>query len=478
MAAGIASVGRAAETAEDAAPRQRRWPWLLAWLAFAPVVALRAGELTESDTFWQIKAGLLTLAHRAIPAVDTFSWTARGKPWTLNSWGFNVAVAVAYRLAGLPGVAWVCAGLAMAIAGLMVVLARRLGASPLATGTLLLAAAPLLIGWLTARPQLADYIAVLLLVLLLRTLTQGRRRARLVVAIGIMSAVWVNVHAGALLGIAIPAACAVLLLSRRGSRRDGWWCAAAAGAALVGSLANPYGFGVFRQAVQVQDASAGLIAEWERLDFASPIQVLTLAAGLLGLAVAVRRRDAVLAAAVGVPVAASVMAVRFLPFVVLFTVPVLALRASSPPAVVLRYLRSRRVMLLRCGTAGLVAWAAVAVPSLTHIGRPDPGVYPAGIVADIPSGCRLFNTYLLGGFVILERPDVPVSLDSRNDMYGRRLLLAEERTLQAGGSLASGLRGAGCVLVPPGYELARRLARDPAWLRRAGDAAAVLFVRR
>ncbi len=532
MAAGTALTRPAVQPGRAGPARRWHRPWLLAWLAFAPVAVLRAGVLTESDTFWQIRAGLLTLAHRAIPATDTFSWTVHGRPWTLNSWAFDVFLALAYRLAGLPGVAWACAGLGMAVAGLMLLLARCLGASPLAAGVLLLAGAPLLAGWLTARPQLADYLAVIALVLLLRRVAAGQGRGQPVVAAGLLSAVWVNLHAGALIGVVIPAACAVALLvrgppknraraasgslhpdgkaeeervaalramtatppagmqrpasraavlrwfPRRERRMAGWWCAAVAAAALAGSLASPYGTGVFHQALQVQGASAGLIAEWQHVDPASPVQLLTVAAGLLALLVAARRRDAVLTAAVGVTTAGSVVAVRFLPFVVLLAVPVLAACAAQPPAPVLRYLRSRRVMFARCGTAGLVAWAAVAVPSLAHIGRPDPAVYPAGIVADIPAGCRLFNSYLLGGYVILQRPDVPVSLDSRNDLYGRRLLLAGERTLQGDGSLASGLRGAGCVLVPPAYELARRLARDPGWQVRAAGPAAVLFVRR
>lgn len=64
---------------------------------------LRAGTLAEANTFWQIRTGLLTINHRAILRADPFSWTMAGKPWTLNSWGFNVLIAGTYRLAGLPG---------------------------------------------------------------------------------------------------------------------------------------------------------------------------------------------------------------------------------------------------------------------------------------------------------------------------------------------------------------------------------------
>lgn len=96
-------------------PRARHLHWLLAWLALLPLAALRAGMLAETDTFWQIRTGLLTIAERAIPSVDPFSWTAYGESWRLNSWGFNIVVGMAYRVAGLPGVAITCAAMVMAV---------------------------------------------------------------------------------------------------------------------------------------------------------------------------------------------------------------------------------------------------------------------------------------------------------------------------------------------------------------------------
>ena len=80
--------------------------------------------------------------------------------------------------------------------------------------------------------------------------------------------------------------------------------------------------------------------------------------------------------------------------------------------------------------------------------------------------------------MILQRPDAPVSLDSRFDLYGRQRVLADVRALQGRGNPVSELTGAGCVLVPPTSGLASQLHRDPAWQVRASGAAAILFVRR
>jgi hypothetical protein len=89
----------------------------------------------------------------------------------------------------------------------------------------------------------------------------------------------------------------------------------------------------------------------------------------------------------------------------------------------------------------------------------------------------VFNTDTLGGFVILERPDVQVSLDTRNDLHGRQRVLADVHVVAGKGDIASGLAGAGCVLVPPATGLPEWLRASQGWRLAASDSTAVLFVR-
>jgi len=431
---------------------------------------MRAGTIVDADTFWQVRTGLLTIAHKAIPTTDPFSWTMHGQPWTQNSWGFDVLIAGAYRLAGLPGVAWTCVGLVMVTVGLALFLCRELGASAFLAGTLLLLASPLLIAWLPARPQLVDYAAVLILTILLRRIAAGRKRVRAVMAVGIASVVWANLHAGALLGAAMIFACVVLLAAKRELRASGW-CLAAGVAALAGSFINPYGVGILRQAAQVQSASAGLVVEWRHLDPSSPAQCAMLALGLGALILALRRRDVIFVGVLGVASAAGIFAIRMLPILVLVALPVLA--ASALRTRLAGILHRRRIVLY----LGLAVAVVLAVLDLSHIGRPEPALYSMNTVRDIPSHCRLFNSYDVGGFVILERPDVQVSLDSRNDLYGRERVLADEKALAGRGDVTRELAGAGCVLVPPATGLANWLRSNPGWKLTASDSAGALFVR-
>jgi hypothetical protein len=471
----VAAGERGRVLSQDRAAETGRRAWLLAWLAYLPVAVMRAGTLAESDTFWQIRAGLVTIDHRAIPGADTFSWTVYGKPWPLNSWGFNVLIGLAYRLAGLPGAAWACAGLVMAAAGVTLLLARQLGASPFLAGGLLVLTAPLLIGWLSARPQLVDYVAIPALVMLLRRIAAGREQARWVAAVGLVTVAWVNLHAASLLGVAIAGASALLLLATRSTRGGGLWCGGAVVAALAGSLLNPYGAGVFTQTAQVQSASAGVVTEWQHINPASPTEWLIVVLGVAALIVAIRRRDRVLISALAITAPGAVLAIRLLPILALVAVPAVAAAGSHP--VVIRYVRSRRFMLTLGAAAIESVFVALAVMNLTHIGRPLAAYYPGRVVRAIPRGCRVFNSYLVGGYVILERPDVKVSLDSRNDLYGPKRVIAEQEVVRRGGNTATALAGAGCVLVPAHSGLATQLYRNAGWRVRAREAAAVLFVR-
>ncbi len=460
-------------------------PWLIAWLALLPVALVRASLLAESDTFWEIRTGQLISRTGRIPVADTFSWWARGRPWTPNSWAFDLLLAIGYRAGGLPGVALTGGVLVMAAGGAVLLLARRLGATAPAAGSLVVAGAVGSIAWLSVRPQLVDFIAVPLLLLV--TVGSGPAlRARSLLIIAVIEAVWVNLHVAALLGIAVVL-CAGLgaqfsapLARPAHARRRTLPCAAVTAtapalAALAGALANPAGLAVIQQLRDVSASSAGLITEWQHISLTSPGQLGMLGAGVLAAALAARRGRWDLVLVLGLLAASAACVIRMLPILDVVAVAVLAAALDGPR---LRAWAEERRLVLRLGAAAAVAALAVrAAISLPDLGST---VYPASSVSALPSGCRLFNAYPLGGIVILMRPDVPVSIDSRNDLYGRQDVLTEQRILTArsGGPESLQRLGVNCVLIPGHSGLAGQLLRSPAWRRVTANPAAALFLLR
>jgi hypothetical protein len=476
--------------------------WALAWLAGLPVVLARAGDLHESDTFWQVRAGLLILDEGRLPTVDTFSWTASGRPWELNSWGFDVVLALAYRIGSLPAVAVGAAALAMVAAAALLWLAARLGATPAAGGLMLVASQIALVDWLGGRPQLIDYAAVpALLVLLMRWHAGGGVGS--LAAIAAVQVGWVNLHSVAPLGVGLCVAAALgaaldrvrldrgvldrartdrgavldhARLDRRAALGRAWRFAGPTVVAALAVLANPRGAGLLRQGAAVHRESTDLIREWLPPDPTEWTHLAPLLIAAAGLAVCLRQRRAVPATALVLLGGAGLVMLRFGPMAALVGAAAAAGGLSAPP--VRAWAGRRRVVLTAGATAGVLALSALAAPALGRLGRPE--VSPV-VVRALPAGCRLLNEYILGGHVILHRPDVRVSLDSRNDLYGasevRRLQAMFDSPASGPGPVALDEMGVTCVLTRTDRPLAARLRTDPTWHVAADDGSVVAFTR-
>jgi hypothetical protein len=268
----------------------------------------------------------------------------------------------------------------------------------------------------------------------------------------------------------------VVLLLRAASRGRAVWVLATAAAMALATLATPYGLEGYGQAGSVHGASAGVISEWAPLNPTHPVELVALVLAVCGLVCAIRLREPVVAVALVITAVGGVFAIRLLPIAALVAVAPLAAVLSAPA--LLARLRGLRAVTI----PGTVVWLALAgwlaAGALTHPGRPDAGLYSPAAIAAIPAGCRTVNTYAVGGYLGLVRPDVLVSIDSRNDLFGAERVLAATDLVNGDGDLAAGLSGAGCVLVPTAAPLAERLATDPDWTPAARDAIQVLYVRK
>lgn len=456
--------------------------WMLAWLALLPMAITRAGTLAESDTFWQIRAGEAMLDTGRIPTTDPFSWSMPGRSWHPNSWGFDVAVAVAYRLGGLPLVALLGAALLLAIYAAMLYYARRTGVSVRAAVGAAAVFYPLLITWWSVRPHMIDYLVLLPLVLLSKAAMDGensRQRYRAVAGILVLHVVWVNLHAAALLGIGVVGvfACTRLVADRSLTTLSRVTLPVLAAA--VGSLANPLGTGLVAQTLDVRQASTGIITEWSRIDGRQPELVIVVALGVIVAVALARRREYDLALLCGGLAVAGATAIRFVPLLAVMAAPHLAtLRWHPRPG---SWLDTRSRM-LRFGAAlavSLLIAASIlgAVRAVTHLGEP---IYDTGKLRALPSGCKVYNSDTIGGLIILYRPDVPVAIDGRNDMYGRKYIthVWDVISSTSGGVAELDSLGITCVAIEPHMRLAKQLRASDRWQRVASGQRVEIFTPR
>jgi hypothetical protein len=155
--------------------------------------------------------------------------------------------------------------------------------------------------------------------------------------------------------------------------------------------------------------------------------------------------------------AATASAIRFAPMAALYAVPELAAAAGL--------IRVRPHFLNRICALALAVLAVFCIADVQRVGKASAMTASPALVAELPVGCRLLNDLAVGGAVILHRPDVPVSIDSRNDMYGRT---AELRSLAVLSQPVLGLRYVGshnitCVLVQSQTPLVAALERSGQW---------------
>lgn len=159
----------------------------------------------QNDTFWNLRDGMDILRTGHVPRVDAYSFTAAGAPYTDHEWLAQVLLAVAHRLAGMPGVELIAGA---AVLGALVLI-YRLTIGPLLTRFVLLAPALSVAScvWVL-RPQVFSLLAESALVWLI-----VRERWRWLPPLFVL---WANVHGGVVLGgLTLAAATAVALVRWR-----------------------------------------------------------------------------------------------------------------------------------------------------------------------------------------------------------------------------------------------------------------------
>lgn len=237
--------------------RLRRFPW--AWLIVA--VGGIAGLLPMNDNSFltHVATGRIIL-DSGVPSADPYTFTAHGEPWVVQSWGASWLYAVAERVGGMELVrllvaAWFVA--ATVLVWNLAAPARRL------VGRLVVVFAVLGVGleaW-SERPQ------QLAIVLLAMALLAWRERWPLW-SIGVIFAVWVNVHGSFPLGGALLVAAMVgrWLDERRVERRDLQLVAVAAGSGVLAAVVSPVGWHLlsFPFSLMSRRSSLQLIVEWQR----------------------------------------------------------------------------------------------------------------------------------------------------------------------------------------------------------------------
>jgi hypothetical protein len=426
----------------------------------AAVLPRATWPLIDGDVWWHIRQGEEVLRGGAVPRVDTWSIVGAGRPWTSQDWGANVILALGNGLGP-----WGQTALSFFFGALTVlsfwVLWRAMAVRVPAIGwmsrivwlSLGLALAGPVMG---VRVQVLDLLfATAVIWICWRYLVDPRRRW--LIGLPLVTVVWANLHAGWLLvfllgGAVLVGEAADRLLGRRPEGEPlSWGQLRDLGLALLLSAAglalNPNGLDLYRYPFYTFGITAlsRYVMEW----FPASLDTLfgQLLAGFVVVAVIPtfivgrrRLRTADALVLVGLTVMAY-QAIRFLLIVgpiggaiaAVVLAPIISQtgfgRRLSPILERLARPRTGRLGVANAGLVGLLLVIGLGVSLLrvsppaqvSEIARSLPAAAVAWLDEHEP-GTRIFNRYEWGGYIGQQRPQQPIFMDGRADVYGDELL--------------------------------------------------------
>jgi hypothetical protein len=234
--------------------------------------------LTDSDTGWHIRTGEWILKNRRVPATDLFSFTKLGQPWFAWEWLSDVSMAAIHSHFGLSGIVLV----SLLVLGTTSICIYRSTVEesehrPIAILLTGLAMAASTIHWL-ARPHLVTPLFAAVFCSVLNRVEKRASANRLLLQLPALMVVWVNLHGGFFVGIALlmTYALGTAVEALVHGSLDGAWLRArkyllSAIACFVSSLANPYGYRLHIHVLQYLGASFYFerISEFQSVDFHS-----------------------------------------------------------------------------------------------------------------------------------------------------------------------------------------------------------------
>jgi hypothetical protein len=477
------------------------WPLIAGLVLFIYLLTARGQPLlADPDTHWHIAVGDWIFANRAVPRVDTFSFTFTGQPWIAKEWLSQILLTVAYRAAGWGGVTALAATAVAATFALFLRLLLRDLQAPVAI--LFAVAAFVMMGpHLLARPHVLAFPVSLVWVAGLVRAVEERRAPHPLLLVAML--LWANMHGGFTLGIMLCGAFALdaLVGARDMAERKALfvaWLKFGVAAVLVACI-TPYGpesILVTLRIFGIGDALS-MIEEWRSPNFQSqPMQELILLVALylalsrglklplirllivLGLTHLYLRyaRNAELLGAYA-PLALAPLLARQWPSIaaggnrissnaLMRRVDALA-RPAGPAAVGLTLVVA---IILAAGTvrfAGIAPAAEILPTAALDYARAN------GIKG------RVFNSYQYGGPLI--HAGIPTFIDGRGELFGGKFikLYAELVVLHGKVSLAKEFDRYGIewTLLEKDMPANKLLALLPGWRQAYTDDKTTIFVR-
>lgn len=476
------------------------------------IFAAATRPITDPDFYWHLKTGQYLLETRSIPSVDIFSSVKFGSEWVTHEWLSELLMYSIFKWFGYLGLIVMFSGIVTATFGIVYRRCKEVAPHPYIAGFALIVGAAATMPTWGVRPQMLSMLFASIFVLVLGDYYRDVRTKAIWLLVPLM-VVWVNMHAGFAMGLALIVLTIVSLLTDslllpNESIKKTWprlrgLCLLFA--ACVGAVClNPSGARMYSYPFETLTSHAMMqyIQEWKSPNFHEPMfQALALLFLVTFSALALsgkRPRPGELLVLV-VTALATLRSSRNVPFFALVAIPLLAEHSwqwvinqpwgqwftkpekrETGSALSLKIVLNILLLLI----TPLTVIAIRVGNSVANQQATEAGLYPAAAVNFIAKEKPpqpIFNEYVWGGYLIWRLyPEYRVNMDGRADVYGDALV--EEFLAVHDGEPkwreALQRQGIRTVLVKPDVPLASLLREDSAWQKVFEDNASIIFVRK
>ncbi len=408
---------------------------------FSGIFYISLKPIADPDFWWHLRTGQLIDQTQEIPRVDPFSFTANAKQWVTHEWLSEFFIFKSFKLGGYGLLIFIFSGIITA-SFLFTYLRCPKESKPYIAGFMLLLGAITSEPLWGVRPQIFTlFFTSIFLYLLDRYRRNGNFRT--LIPIPMITVLWVNLHAGYIIGIAIEVIYiigylleTVILRYRRKENIDVviqkslWILFSVLITSVLATLLNPTGFRILTYPFQTLTDSAmqSYILEWFSPDFHQviwqPFAVTILVLISLGMIgnhpISITKILLTL-----VFLYAALRSMRHIPLFSIVVIPILAEQFNY--LIKIRFDAQTPSRLFRW-IAPLLISAMAVVMVLTFIRvtnnqqKSEAETFPkAGVdwIMENKPKANIFNSYTWGGYIIWRLyPEYLVYIDGRADLYG------------------------------------------------------------
>jgi hypothetical protein len=474
---------------------------LCEYMLFIALFVVTSYPFSDPDGWWHLRTGQHIVETASIPSADIFSGTRAGAEWVTHEWLTELLMYALYRLGGF-GLLTIAFAL-IPTAAFWITYRRSEGRPFVAAFSTMLGAAAAypVFG---VRPQIISLFFVSIVLALVDS-AEVRPNLRRLWWLVPLTVLWVNLHAGFALGIAL------IGLRIAGRLLDGWllveeepvWrelkhLTGVLATCLLAVVLNPsttklYGYPfetMFRQTEQL------FIQEWQSPNFHLGMFQFFAALSLVTFAVLILSKERLRPSTLLMLLAtfyASLQAGRHIPIFALVAIPVLARHLTQMAAAHEWFqglLHSQTVVgrgqtLANSSFLFLMVVFAVATVGnrISDQRQTETAMFPRKAVDFIEASNLegpIFNVYEWGGYLIWRlHPEVGPYIDGRPEIYGDAYVEEFLGVYTAGADWREVLDGAGVrtVLLRPGVAIGNILEDQPDWRKAFEDTVAVVFTR-